>query len=243
MEPKKNPNVEVGRNSGLYFAIGLNVMLLFTYLTLEHKTFKTSKATMESIHMEELFEEDIPITDLNMPPPPPPPPVLSTPEIITVVEDTKDIEETVLESTETSQEEKIVERIVEVEDVKVEEVEEDISVPFSVVEKVPIFPGCMGTSNEELKDCFSKKINDHIIKNFKYPQTALELGIYGRVIVLFVVDKDGNVTNIKSRGPDKMLEQEAERIIGLLPKMKPGMQRGNPVTVPYSIPINFQIQN
>jgi protein TonB len=243
MEPKKNPNVEVGRNSGLYFAIGLNVMLLFTYLTMEYKTYKTTDVTLANIQIEELFEEDIPITDLNMPPPPPPPPVLSTPEVITVVEDSKEIEETILESTETSQEEKIEERVIEVEEVKIEEVEEEISVPFSVVEMVPIFPGCIGATNEELKDCFNQKINEHIIKNFRYPQTALELGVYGRVYVLFVIDKDGNVTNIKSRGPDKMLEKEAERIISLLPVMKPGLQRGNPVTVPYSIPINFQILN
>jgi len=112
-----------------------------------------------------------------------------------------------------------------------------------VVEVVPIYPGCLGTSNQDLKDCFNKKVNDHIIKNFNYPSTALDLGISGRVIVLFVVDKEGNVTNIKSRGPDKMLEQEAERIIGLLPRMIPGKQRSNPVSVPYSIPINFKIQN
>ncbi|MCX7550115.1 energy transducer TonB [Xanthomarina sp. F2636L] len=243
MKPKKNPNVEVGRNSGIYFAIGLNVMLLFAYLSMEHKTFETSDVTLEELQLVEEFEEDIPITELNAPPPPPPPPVLAEPETITVVEDAQDIEETVLESTETSQEEKIDEPVVEVQDVQVEEVEEDVSVPFSVVEKVPIYPGCIGATNKELKDCFSKKINDHIIKNFKYPQTALDLGIYGRVIVLFIVDKNGNVTNIKSRGPDKMLEQEAERIIGLLPTMKPGLQRGNPVSVPYSIPINFKIQN
>ncbi|MCX7547260.1 energy transducer TonB [Xanthomarina sp. F1114] len=243
MEPKKNPSVEVGRNSSLYFALGLNVMLLFTYLGIEHKSYETTDIALENVQIVEEFEEDIPITDLNMPPPPPPPPVLATPETITIVEDTKDIEETVLESTETSQEEKIEEPIIQVEDVQVEEVEEEISVPFSVVEKVPVFPGCTGTTNEELKDCFSKKMNEHITKNFKYPSTALDLGIFGRVIVLFVVDKDGNITGIRSRGPDKMLEEEAERIIGLLPKMKPGMQRGNPVTVPYSIPINFQIQN
>lgn len=241
MKPKKSLSVEVGRNSGIYFAIGLNVMLLFTWLSFEYKTFENTDVLIESLSLEEEFEEDIPITDLNTSPPPPPP-VLSTPETITIVEDAKEIEETIIESTETDQEEKI-EPIVDVKDVEVEDVEEDVSVPFSVVEKVPIFPGCMGATNDELKACFSKKINDHIIKNFKYPQAAIELGIYGKVFVLFTIDKDGNVANIKSRGPDKMLEKEAERIIGLLPKMKPGLQRGNPVSVPYSIPINFQIQN
>lgn len=243
MELKKNPNVAVNRNSGIYFALGLNVMLLFTWLSLEHKTFEKADVLLDNLELIEEFEEDIPITDLNMPPPPPPPPVLSAPETITIVEDTKDIEETVLESTETDQDEKIAERIVDVSEVEVDEVDEDVSVPFSVVEKVPIFPGCIGTSNEDLKACFSEKINAHIVKNFRYPQTALELGIYGKVYVLFTIDREGNVANIKSRGPDKMLEKEAERIIGLLPQMKPGFQRGNPVSVPYSIPINFQILN
>lgn len=241
MKPKKNPNVAVGRNSSLYFAIGLNVMLLVTYLTLDYKTFEKSNSVIEKVYMEDLFEEDIPITDLNMPPPPPPP-VLTAPETITIVEDTKEIEETVIESTETSQDEKIEERIVDVSEVEVEDVAEDVSVPFSVVEKVPVFPGCSGSTNDDLKACFSKKINNHIVKNFKYPQAALELEIYGKVYVLFTIDKNGNVTNIKSRGPDRMLENEAERIISLLPQMKPGLQRGNPVSVPYSIPINFQIQ-
>ncbi|TYA53783.1 energy transducer TonB [Formosa maritima] len=243
MEAKKNPNVAVNRNSSIYFALGLNVMLLFTWLSFEHKTFEKSDILLENLDLIEEFEEDIPITDLNIPPPPPPPPVLSTPETITIVEDTKEIEETVIESTETGQDDMIEERIVDVNEVEVEEVDEDVSVPFSVVEKVPIFPGCLETSNDDLKACFNKKINDHIIKNFRYPQAALELGIYGKVYVLFTIDREGNVTNIKSRGPDKMLEKEAERIIGLLPQMKPGLQRGNPVSVPYSIPINFQILN
>ncbi|MEO8932763.1 MAG: energy transducer TonB [Xanthomarina sp.] len=241
MKPKKNPSVEVGRNSSVYFALGLVVVLLSVYLGIQYKSFDTSEVNIESVQMIAELEEDIPIIDLNTPPPPPP--VLAAPESITVVEDAKNIEETVLESTEIGQDDMIEEPVAKVEDIQVDEVEEDISVPFSVVEKVPVFPGCTGLSNEELKDCFSKKINEHITKNFKYPATALELGIYGRVIVLFTVDKNGNIANIQSRGPDKMLEKEAERIIGLLPKMRPGMQRGNPVIVPYSIPINFKIQN
>ena len=243
MKPKKYPNIEVGRNNGIYFALGLNVMLLFTYLSLQYKSVETSETKIESIQMVQEFEEDIPIIDINMPPPPPAPPALAAPEIITIVENTRDVEETVLESTETGQEDKIEVPVVQVEDVRVEAIEEEISVPFSVVEKVPVFPGCIGVSNKELKDCFSEKMNEHIIKNFKYPSAALELGVFGRVIVLFIVDKDGNITNIKSRGPDNILEKEAERIIGLLPKMKPGLQRGNPVIVPYSIPIYFKINN
>lgn len=59
--------------------------------------------------------------------------------------------------------------------------------------------------------------------------------------MLFQIDKTGTVTKIQSRGPDKILEAEAERIISLLPKMEPGKQRNKPVAVPYSIPINFKL--
>ena len=57
---------------------------------------------------------------------------------------------------------------------------------------------------------------------------------------MFAIDKNGVVTNIKTRGPDKILEKEAIRIISLLPKMTPGMQRGKAVKVTYSLPINFK---
>ena len=60
---------------------------------------------------------------------------------------------------------------------------------------------------------------------------------------MFVIDSKGNVSGIKTRGPDKILEKEASRIIGLMPKMEPGRQRGKPVNIPYSLPINFVLEN
>jgi protein TonB len=125
--------------------------------------------------------------------------------------------------------------------VKVDEIEEDIEVPFSVVENIPVFPGCEGLSNDDSKKCFQTKIQEHIKKNFKYPETALNLGIHGKVFVLFVINNEGVSSNIRTRGPDKLLEKEAARIIRLLPKMIPGKQRGKPVKVPYSIPIHFKL--
>ena len=72
---------------------------------------------------------------------------------------------------------------------------------------------------------------------------ALELGIHGRVFVVFSIDNNGSVSGIKTRGPDKSLEKEAERIFSKLPKMIPGKQRGKKVKVPYSIPVNFKLDN
>lgn len=241
MEVKKNPNVDVTRNSSLYFAIGLCLMLLATNGLLNYKTYDKQDIALEILNMGELeVEDDIPIVDINTPPPPPPP--AAAPEIITVVEDVVEIEETVIESTETSMEEAIEERV-EVDEVEVDEIEEDVSVPFAVVEKVPIWPGCTGASNSILKKCFQDKMNAHVMKNFEYPQQALDLNVRGKVFVLFMIDSKGHVTGIRARGPDKVLEKEASRIVGLLPKMEPGKQRGKSVNVPYSVPINFILEN
>lgn len=239
MEVKKNPKADVGRNSSLFFAVGLNVMLAITYIGLEHKTYDKSLTQADILMLSEQLEEDIPITTINLPPPPPPKLIVT--EAITVVEDVEEIEETVVESTELGRDEAITERVVSVAEVEVEEVEEDIEVPFSVIEQIPTFPGCTG-NNDELKACFQRKMNEHLQKNFKYPEAAEELGIRGKVYVFFLIDKTGRVTKVKSRGPDNLLEKEAERIISLLPKMIPGKQRQKPVGVPYSIPINFQLR-
>ena len=237
MQVKKNPELEVGRNSSLYFAIGLNVMLFFSWYGLNYKTYEKDDISLDIVQVEEAIEEDIPITNMEAPPPPPPP--AAAPEIINVVEDVEDIEETVIESTETNQSEQI-DMEVRIEDVAIEEVEEDIEVPFAVVESVPIFPGCLGSNNEEYKKCFEEKVLKHVLDNFKYPDDAIELGIHGKVFVVFVIDANGNVSNIRTRGPHKMLEKEAARIVSLLPRMTPGKQRGKPVKVPFSLPINFK---
>ncbi|WP_452229324.1 MULTISPECIES: energy transducer TonB [unclassified Lacinutrix] len=242
MELKKNPNIEVGRNSSIYFLIGINLMLLFTWQAFEYKSYEGETRKQDFVQIEQELEEDIPITNLNTPPPPPPVEV-STPEVITVVEDTEVVEETVIESTETSQEEYMEEReVVEVKDVVViDEIEEEIEVAFAVVENVPVFPGCTGNNNE-LKKCFNDKVLEHVKKTFKYPAQAQELGIQGKVYVMFIVDSRGYISNIRTRGPNSYLETEASRIIDALPKMIPGKQRNKPVNVPYSIPISFQLE-
>ncbi len=238
MIARKNPEMEVGRNSSLYFAIGIINMLLITNILLEYKTYETSSLVLDTISMEAEYEDDIPITTIN-PQPPPPPPLTITEKVI-VVDDIEEITESIIESTESGQEDVIESRIVAVADVKVVKVEEDVEVPFAAIESVPIFPGCKGGSKEEARKCFQMKIQEHIQKNFTYPDLAKELRIQGKVFVIFIIDNKGNITNIQSRGPDKILEKEAERIISLLPTMIPGKQRGKPVRMPYSVPIVFQ---
>ena len=236
MQLKKNPKADLTKNSSLYFAIGLAVVLLISWRAIEWKTYERTGYGYESLNVEDEDDEEVPITEqIKTPPPPPPPP--AAPEVIEIVEDEEEVEETVIESTETDQEE-----IVEVDDIEVEDDFDDVDVPFAVIEDVPIYPGCEKVPKSQRRTCFQDKINKHIRKNFRYPEIAQEMGIQGRVYVQFVIAKDGSITSVRMRGPDKNLEKEAARIISKLPKMTPGKQRGRAVRVPFSIPITFRLQ-
>ncbi len=119
----------------------------------------------------------------------------------------------------------------------------DEKVIITITEEDPIFPGCEDVNPKERKNCFSQKISEHIKKNFNYPKEAKKNRITGKVIASLIINKEGEIQNITTRGPEngKLLEDEARRIISLLPKMKPGTQGGEPVNVRYSIPLNFNL--
>ena len=238
MESKKNPKVDVSRNGSIYFAVGLALMLFLTYSTLNWKTYDKSDIDIGKLNLDNELEEEIPIIEQVIPPPPPPPPP-AAPEVIEVVEDEEEVEETVIESTETDQDEEI-----EVEEIEVEEFIEDVEVPFAVIENVPEYPGCERGSNAEKRKCMSDKIAKFVQRKFN-TDLAGDLGLSGRqrISVIFKIDKNGNVVGVRSRAPHPRLEKEAARVINMLPKMKPGRQRGKPVIVPYSLPITFQVQD
>ena len=197
MQPKKNPQADLNQNRNLYFVIGLTLVLGITWGAIEYKSYEKA-FDLANVDMLEDDDEDIPITEqLKTPPPPPPPP--PAPEVIEVVEDEEEVEETVIESTETDQDEIIIEEI------EVEEEFDDIDVPFAVIEDVPIFPGCESVAKSQRRACFQEQMNKHIRRNFRYPEIAQEMGIQGRVYVNFIIAKDGSITNIRMRGPDKNL--------------------------------------
>lgn len=238
MESKKNPKVDIGKNSSLYFALGMALMMFLSYSTINYKVYDKSSLNLDKVNMDALDEEEVPITEQVQPPPPPPPPP-PAPEVIEIVEDEEEVEETVIESTETDQEEEI-----DIEDLDVEEVEEDVEVPFAVIENVPVFPGCERGNNAKKRKCMSEKIAKFVQRKFN-TDLAGDLGLSGRqrISVIFKIDKSGNVTGVRARAPHPRLEKEAQRVINLLPKMQPGKQRGKAVIVPYSLPIIFQVQD
>jgi protein TonB len=113
---------------------------------------------------------------------------------------------------------------------------------INTVEFVPVFPGCESlNSNEERKQCLSDKIRSFIAKKFDTDEFSyLDSGTVFRIDVQFKIDQYGNVKEVRSRAPERSLENEAARVINLLPTIKPGMQGNTPVEVIYRVPITFK---
>jgi len=236
MEPKKNPQLDLRRNSLLYFFVGMTLVLLMAYLALEWKTYYKAHSWDVSQRVDEELIEDATILKLKLPDPPKP--KIQAPPKIEIAENDEDITETFIEPNDVNQDSKVA----DIEDVAVAEEEITEEIPIVLVENAPVFPGCENEKTEEDKrDCFQAMVQKHIRKNFRYPDPAKEMGLQGRVSIMFTIEKDGSIDNVRLRGPHKSLEEEAARIISKLPTMKPGQQRGVPVKVSYSLPITFKL--
>lgn len=134
-------------------------------------------------------------------------------------------------------------QIVELSEVRsAEEVAKQI--PFAVVEEVPMFKGCEGVDKSAQFDCFQKEMTNHIKLHFTYPKEAMENNIQGRVQVEYLIDEIGNVEVYRVKGPENAqpLEEEARRIIKLLPQFTPGKQSGKAIAVRHVVPITFRMQ-
>ena len=241
MEQKKNPKVDISRWSNVFFLVGLATMLFVSWSVIEWKTVNKTASLEQLDVVGGDLEMDIPITQQHTPPPPPPA-VVSVPDIINVVEDTDEVEETVFESLEVDQNSEIVE--IDISSIEEMEEEEIPDVPFAVIEDVPIYPGCESKpNNAQKKECLSNKVMAFVQKKFN-TQLANELGLEGRqrINVQFKIDKYGEVVNVRARAPHPRLEKEAVALLQSLPKMIPGKQRGKPVGVLYALPILFQVE-
>ena len=236
MQRKKNSKANLENYTRLFLQLGLVLALLIVYVSIEKKTYDRNIGDLGPVVLN--MEDDEQIVEIEQVKPPepktPPPP---TPDKIEVVEDEEEIEETVIESTEVDEDDAV--EIIEVEEE--EEVIEDV--PFAIIEDVPVFPGCKG-NKAKLKECLQSKITKHVNRKFN-ADLASDLGLspgVKRIFVMFKIDKTGAISNVQARAPHKKLQEEAIRVIKLLPKMQPGRQRGRPVGVKYSLPIAFRVE-
>ena len=229
MEIKKSPKADLEGKRSTWLLVGYVVVLAVLFVSFEWSQRDGEVATDTGLVEQACEEEIIPITqqieEVKAPPPPEAP---SVAEILTIVDDDANIEETAIASTEFSESEAIEVKHVEV-DLEEEEPEEETI--FQVVEVMPEFPGGMAA-------CLK-----YLSQNIKYPVMAQENGIQGRVIVQFVVNSDGSIVDpVVVRSVDPSLDREALRVIQSMPKWKPGQQRGKAVRVRYTVPVTFKLQ-
>ncbi len=227
MEVKKSPKADLEGKRGTWLLVGYVVVLALMFVAFEW-TQRDKEVTTDTGIVENVFEEEIiPITQQEEIKAPPPPDVPSVAEVLNIVDDKANVAETAVQTSEETG------KAVVVKYVPVEVVEEDPeeNVVFQVVENMPEFPGGMGALMQFLG------------KNIKYPTIAQENGVQGRVIVQFVVNKDGSIVDpVVVRSVDPYLDKEALRVIKTMPKWKPGMQRGKAVRVKYTVPVTFKLQ-
>ncbi|MFT6940337.1 MAG: protein TonB [Cyclobacteriaceae bacterium] len=224
MELKKNPKADLSKKAGMFLNLGLTVSLACMLVAFEWRTYDDS-GLVDLGQVQDDFEDIMEIPPTQQPPPPPP--KVQIPEIIEVPDDEEIEEEIEVELDVEVTEDLIVEDIV-----FEEEPEEDIEEVFTIVENQPEFPGGM--------PAFYKFVGD----NMTYPAQARRMGIEGRVFVQFVVDRDGSVTEVKAvKGIGAGCDQEAERVLRMSPKFKPGKQRGRSVKVRMVLPIIFKLSS
>ncbi len=227
MQQKKSTQASLENKRFTYVLLGLVFVLSVCYVALEWTEKEVTKYEVSDTDF--LFEEEVEIqqtTQETTPPPPPPPPVQEELQI-NVVEDDVETQDVEINTEDNKDVEVVIQPPVEV----VEEEEEE-EVVFVVVEDMPEFPGGQD------------KLPKYLAENIKYPVIAQENGIQGRVICQFVVNKDGSIVDVEvvRSGGDQSLDREAVRVIKSMPKWKPGKQRGKPVRVKYTLPVNFRLQ-
>ena len=241
---KKIPTKQLEKFSNIFTQLGLVLVLFIVYLTLEHQTEQKTAIVFE--HEKDKVVYFDPDTEVLF---------RKEPKVIEKVEVPKPVAFIIDEPIEKGNEETIIEipkekTVVEVKrgdiitlDIPDEDpIIEDV--PFTMIQDAPVFKGCEGLSKKENKICFDKKMKQFVQRNFD-AELANELGLNSgkhKIQTQFVIDKNGNIADVKIRAPHKQLEKETNRLIKKLPKFKPGKQNSKTVKVRYTLPITFSVE-
>lgn len=226
MEIKKNPNVDMMKLRSILMLVGMIVSLSSVYALINYKQYdKTASGLDEYVYEEEEVEVEQTVQEEEPPPPPEAPPQLE------IVEDDIEIEEEQpeIEETETDDDEKI----------------EFVDIPDEVEETNEVFEFFQVQKKAEFKGG-QLAMQKFIAQNLVYPQLAIDENIEGRVMVQFVVNKDGSISNIQILGKRKYgfgLEDAAKAVVRKMSGMwSPALQRDKPVNMRFRLPVKFELQ-
>ncbi|QQS30334.1 MAG: energy transducer TonB [Sphingobacteriales bacterium] len=236
---RKYPEADIQNFRSIFQKVSLALSLL---LVLYAFNYSTQKAEVKALTGDFVFEDDIEILPPQVAPPPklappPPPPKIEIVEDKEILEDSPDLanleadENTVIELVELPADVGEIELPKAVEQPKI--IKEEEPEVFVIVEQMPEFPGGQ-------TDLFK-----FLASNTHYPAMARENGIEGTVYVGFVVMEDGSISQVHIKrglpGGGAGIDEEALRVVNLMPKWKPGMQRGKKVRVAYTLPFKFKL--
>lgn len=230
MELKKSDKANLENKKALFIQIGLVIALSITIFAFEYKSYDQKESVLvDRVAVQEVEEVVMATQEEAAPPPPEDVPQAETTEF-EIVDDTKKIENefNVSSFQQTSNVTATVAKVeIEVQD---EELEAETQI-FTVVEEEAGFPGGV------------EKLGEYLSKSIKYPQQAKETGTKGKVMLTFVVEKDGSITDIKIlRDIGSGCGEEAKRVVNAMPKWKPAKQRNKAVRQQFVLPVSFNLQ-
>lgn len=249
---KKQDISRLRKNRTTFLQFGFIISLSLVILAFNWTTEITALKKANICVMEEIETVEIIRTPYDKKPVLPPP-VIETSPVIEEIEPPDFTEEPILEPIEPTVSKK-VKKVLPSETnfstpkappiIKIEP-EPEKEILFKIVEEMPRFPGCeeIGLSKSEKKLCAEKELLIFLGSHLRYPTVAKEFGYEGRVIIRFIIEKDGSISNMKIlRDIGGGCGDEAVRVIKSMPNWLPGKQRGNPVRVQFNLPIQFQLR-
>lgn len=228
METKKSKKAQLECHRGTWLLMGVITVLGFMFVSFEWAQRDIELSSMSAAN-DPFFEATlVPITFPEVAPPPPPPPAPPAADQINVVENNSTVDETGVQNSEWTNDPVEIVYIPPVSNPEPVPVEPEI---WDFAEVMPSFKG--GTS----------ALNSYLSKSIRYPTMAQEEGIEGKVIIQFVVDRDGSISNpVVVRSAHPQLDKEALRVIQNMPRWEPGRQGGKAVRVKFTVPVDFRLQ-
>lgn len=231
LEEKKSAKANLEQHRFLWLLVGCLIVFsttfaVFEWTTVEPKDKKAKKA--KQVNLDIPVDIMVPFTIPEKKVVPPPPEAKKIVDILEIVDDEAEIEESELVSIE---EQGDVVEVAENANIVVEEVVEEQTV-FQVVEQQPEFPGGM------------KALMKYLQENINYPRVSRDNNSQGRAFIRFVVNTDGSIqgTEVLKSSGDMYLDKEAVRVVSGMPKWKPGRQSGKNVRVYFTLPVVFKLQ-
>lgn len=224
MEVKKTEKADLGNKQGLFFQMGLLLALAIVFASFQWSVSDKKIADLGGVEIGDYDFDIVPITQVKEPE------QIKVKEKVKVLETLIITDEPFIDEDDPLIESEGFENIPVKVIVMPDEMPDETDDVIYIAEEMPEFPG---GDKALLKFLASKTV---------YPEIAKENGIEGRVFVSFVVNKKGEVEQVKiTRSVDPLLDREALRVVGLLPKWKAGYQGGRAVNVGFNVPINFQL--